>query len=238
VDNALLTVRNLSASYGAAKALEDISIEVRRGEFVTIIGANGAGKTTLFKSLMGIIVAQGAIVYDGQDLLRERACRRAGLGIGYVPEGRRVFPNLSVEENLRVGAFRARSGLRDRLQRTYTIFPRLAERRTQVAASLSGGEQQMLAVGRALIADPALLIIDEMSLGLAPLVVDQLFEVLAELHRGGTTILLAEQNAHKALHAADRAYVIETGHIALEGPAEKLRGDPRIVDAYIQALVL
>ena len=200
-----------------------------------MIGANGAGKTTLLKSLMGLIPATGTVDFRGRPLLREPADRRIRLGIGYVPEGRHVFPFLTVEENLRLTATRRRD--RDAaagLDLVYRLFPKLQERRRQAAGSLSGGEQQMLALGRALASDPPVLIADEVSLGLAPIVVDHLFEVLAELHTGGKTILLAEQNAAMALETADSAYVLEAGRIQLEGPAEQLRNDPRVVAAYLQ----
>jgi branched-chain amino acid transport system ATP-binding protein len=232
----VLSIANLSAGYGTARVLEGLSLAVFPGELVAIIGANGAGKTTLFKSVMGLIPATGSVRFQDQDLLRARAYRRAELGVGYVPEGRHVFPNLNVEENLRVGAFRSKGSLSEGLERIYDLFPRLRERRSQLAASLSGGEQQMLALGRALILDPKLLLIDEISLGLAPIIVDRMFDVLRQLHTEGTTILLAEQNARKTLEAADRAYVLETGRIVLEGPADELRADARVIDAYLQSL--
>jgi branched-chain amino acid transport system ATP-binding protein len=234
----LLTITDLRAAYGRVEVLRDVLLTVDEGQFVTIIGANGAGKTTLLKAIMGLIAATGRAEFRGRSLLGEPAHRRVALGIGYVPEGRRVFPFLTVEENLRLTAVRQKGKGADRaaIGRVYEIFPRLRERRSQAAGSLSGGEQQMLALARALVLDPQVLIADEVSLGLAPVVVDQLFDVLGDMHRRGTTILLAEQNARLALEAADVAYVLEAGRVLIHGPAAELRADPRIVDAYLQSL--
>ena len=234
----LLAITDLRAAYGRVEVLRDVSLTVDEGQFVTIIGANGAGKTTLLKAIMGLIGATGRAELRGRSLLGEPAHRRVALGIGYVPEGRRVFPFLTVEENLRLTAVRQKGKGADRaaIARVYEIFPRLRERRSQAAGSLSGGEQQMLALARALVLDPQVLIADEVSLGLAPVVVDQLFDVLGDMHRRGTTILLAEQNARLALEAADVAYVLEAGRVLFHGPAADLRADPRIVDAYLQSL--
>jgi branched-chain amino acid transport system ATP-binding protein len=234
----LLSVSGLRAGYGRVEVLRDVSLTVRDGQFVTIIGANGAGKTTLLKAIMGLIPATGEVKLRDLSLLGEPAHRRVALGIGYVPEGRRVFPSLTVEENLRLTAVRQKGKGADRsaIQLVYEMFPRLRERRTQAAGSLSGGEQQMLALGRALVLAPQVLIADEVSLGLAPVVVDRLFDVLGDMHRRGTTIVLAEQNARLALEAADEAYVLEAGRVLLHGPAGELRTDPRIVDAYLQSL--
>jgi branched-chain amino acid transport system ATP-binding protein len=234
----LLTIANLHAGYGHVEVLRDVSLVVEEGAFLTIIGANGAGKTTLLKAIMGLIPATGQAEFRGRSLLAEPAHRRVALGIGYVPEGRRVFPFLSVEENLRLTAVRQKGKGADRaaIRQAYEIFPRLYERRSQSAGSLSGGEQQMLALGRALVLGPQVLIADEVSLGLAPVVVDQLFDVLGDMHRRGTTIVLAEQNARIALEAADVAYVLEAGRVLLHGPAAELRADPRIVEAYLQSL--
>jgi branched-chain amino acid transport system ATP-binding protein len=187
---------------------------------------------------MGLIPATGEVKFRDVSLLGEPAHRRVALGIGYVPEGRRVFPSLTVEENLRLTAVRKKGKGADRsaIQQVYEMFPRLRERRAQTAGSLSGGEQQMLALGRALVLAPQVLIADEVSLGLAPVVVDRLFDVLGDMHRRGTTIVLAEQNARLALEAADEAYVLEAGRVLLHGPAGELRTDPRIVDAYLQSL--
>ncbi|MGO9412932.1 MAG: ABC transporter ATP-binding protein [Spirochaetia bacterium] len=234
---ALLSVSGLHAGYGKIQVLHDVAIEATRGSFTTIVGANGAGKTTLLKSLMGLVKATGVATFCGRSLLEIPAFRRVELGIGYVPEGRHVFPDLSVEENLRVTSSRL-SGKKERevLDGVYELFPRLAERRTQTAGSLSGGEQQMLALGRALALDPSVIVADEISLGLAPIVVDRLFEVLARLHAEGKTILLAEQNARIALEAADRAYVFEAGRVVLEGPAADLAKNPKVVEAYLSSV--
>ena len=235
----MLSVRELTAGYGRVRVLQSVSLDIAAGQFVTVVGANGAGKTTLLKALMGLIPARGDVRLSGQALLGERAHRRVELGIAYIPEGRHVFPHLTVEENIRLTASKAakrNGGERAAMDRMYDLFPRLKERRTQAAGSLSGGEQQMLATARALVLNPILLIADEVSLGLAPIVVERIFEVFAEMHRQGTTILLAEQNARMALDAADVAYVLETGRITLQGSASELRADPRVVDAYIQTL--
>jgi len=232
-----LSVSGLDAGYGRIRVLHGVAIEAARGSFTTIVGANGAGKTTLLKSLMGLVKATGVATLCGRSLLEIPAFRRVELGIGYVPEGRHVFPDLSVEENLRVTSSRL-SGKRERevLDEVYDLFPRLADRRTQTAGSLSGGEQQMLALGRALALDPSVIVADEISLGLAPIVVDRLFEVLARLHAEGKTILLAEQNARIALEAADRAYVFEAGRVILEGRAADLAKNPKVVEAYLSAM--
>lgn len=235
----LLLVSDLQVSYGQAQVLDGVRLAVGSGEFVTVVGANGAGKTTLLRAIMGLVPARGRVQVHGQDILHWPPHRRAELGIGYVPEGRRVFPDLTVFENLQAGAYRlpgGRTAFQARLDFVYGLFPRLAQRRHQLAASLSGGEQQMLAVGRALMIDPVLLIIDEISMGLAPVVVDQLFRVFGDMHRQGVTILLVEQNAQKALAAADRGYVLETGRITMEGPAAVLRNNPAVVEAYLQSL--
>jgi len=217
--------------------LHGLSLEVEKGGFVAIVGANGAGKTTLLKCLMGIVRAKGSMTLGGKSILGLPAHRRVDLGIGYIPEGRHVFPELSVEENILVTATRNRkTRRRATLDRIYALFPRLAERRSQLAGSLSGGEQQMLAFGRALALEPSLIVADEISLGLAPIVVDKLFEVLAKLRAEGTTIVLAEQNARRALEAADRAYVLEAGRVTIEGRAASLAADPKIVEAYLQNL--
>ena len=238
----VLAVSSLSAGYGRIRVLHDVSLSVREGEFVVIVGANGAGKTTLIKALMGLVPASGSVTLRGAPLLGTPAHHRVEAGIGYIPEGRRVFPALTVEENLRVTATRLRArdgglprdGGRAAIERVYELFPRLRERRAQAAGSLSGGEQQMLAFGRALALDPAVLIADEISLGLAPIVVDSLFDTLARMHGQGTTILLTEQNARRALEAADTAYVLEAGRVILQGKARDLAADQRVVDAYLQ----
>jgi branched-chain amino acid transport system ATP-binding protein len=235
----MVSVRGLTAGYGRVQVLRNVSLDIGAGQFVTVIGANGAGKTTLLKALMGLIPARGDVRLGGENLLGEKAHRRVEMGIAYIPEGRHVFPGLTVEENLRLTATKAlkrNGGEHAALDRVYDLFPRLKVRRNQAARSLSGGEQQMLATGRALVLSPTLLIADEVSLGLAPIVVERIFEVLAEMHHQGVAILLAEQNARIALDAADVAYVLETGRITLQGSASELRTDPRVVEAYIQTL--
>ncbi|MFZ1725818.1 MAG: ABC transporter ATP-binding protein [Albidovulum sp.] len=228
----LLEVSGLVAGYRRTEVLHNVSLTVGPGEFVTILGANGAGKSTLIKALMGLIPARGSVLLNGKPLLGLEPHLRAAAGIAYVPEGRRVFPALTVAENLHVANRKQRKGV---VEEIYDIFPRLAERSKQLAGTMSGGEQQMLAMGRALVSKPALLLADEISLGLAPLIVESLFEVLARLNRGGMAILLAEQNANEALLYANRAYVLETGRIALSGTATEMATDPRVIDAYLQA---
>lgn len=234
----LLVVEDLEAGYGRIRVLHGVSLTVAEGDFVTVVGANGAGKTTLLKALMGLVPATGVVTFRGRPLLQEPAHSRAAAGIGYVPEGRHVFPGLTVEENLRLMLARRRGAgpAREAIERVFAVFPRLRERRTQRARSLSGGEQQMLALGRALALEPDVLIADEISLGLAPVVIDHLFDVLTEMNQRGTTILLAEQNARVALEAATTAYALETGRITLHGPAAVLRTDPRIVEAYLSSI--
>ncbi|MGZ4210105.1 MAG: ABC transporter ATP-binding protein [Actinomycetota bacterium] len=232
MNDPLLEVNALSAAYGKLKVLHIASLTVQPGEFVAVVGANGAGKSTLLRAIMGLIRADGSIRFEGRDLLHEPAYKRASLGIAYVPEGRRIFPSLTVEENLRVALHgRGRGGNFDRV---YDLFPKLYERRRQQGKTLSGGEQQMLALGRALVVEPTLLIADEVSLGLAPILVERIFQVLSEMHQQGKAVLLAEQNAAISLEAADRAYVLETGQVSLHGPASQLREDERVVRAYLQ----
>lgn len=227
----LLDVNGLVAGYRRTEVLHNVSLQVRRGEFVTVLGANGAGKSTLIKALIGLLPARGSVTFQGRQLLGMEPHRRVAAGLAYVPEGRRVFPALTVAENLQAADRTRRSGAAEEI---YDIFPKLAQRRDQLAGTMSGGEQQMLALGRALISQPALLLADEISLGLAPLVVESLFEVLARLNREGMVILLAEQNAREALGHAHTAYVMETGRITMNGPAAEMAADPRIVDAYLQ----
>ena len=230
----LLEVTNLVAGYGALEVLHGVSLHVQSGEFVAIVGANGAGKSTLLRALMGLIPARGTVRFEGRDLLAQAAHRRASQRIAYVPEGRRVFPGLTVEENLLVGLRAASRRRSDALAEVYDLFPRLAERRRQPSRTLSGGEQQMLALGRALVLDPRLLIADEVSLGLAPVVVDRIFDVMTAMNRQGRAVLLAEQNVAVSLEAATRAYVLDTGRVALEGAARDLAADPRVIEAYLQ----
>jgi branched-chain amino acid transport system ATP-binding protein len=235
----LLDVSDLHAGYGKAEVLSGLALQVPRGRVVTVIGPNGAGKSTLLNSLMGLLRARGRIVFDGASLadvpLEERVMR----GLSLVPETRELFGSMPVEDNLVLGGYRQmRRGVpqwRRAIERVYTLFPRLQERRLQLAGTLSGGERQMLAVGRALMADPKLLMLDEPSLGLAPLVVREVFRTIAQLRAGGVSILLIEQNARAALEVSDHGYVLETGAVALQGAAASLARDPRVIDTYLGA---
>ncbi|HLH22753.1 MAG TPA: ABC transporter ATP-binding protein [Chloroflexota bacterium] len=231
----MLAVRDLHTYYGGIAALRGISFDVPRGGLVALVGANGAGKSTTLNTISGLLAPRhGTIRFEGRDIAGWRAERVAALGLVQVPEGRQIVAPLTVEENLLVGAYTRRDGgVRADLGGVYDRFPRLAERRAQIAGSLSGGEQQMLAIGRALMARPKLLMLDEPSLGLAPLIVQEVFRVVAALKEQGATILLVEQNARKALAIADYAYVLEGGEIGQAGPAAVLRDDPRILEAYL-----
>ena len=231
----MLEIRNLTAHYGHSQVLYDISIDVKSGEFVSIIGANGAGKSTLMKVIMGLVpVSAGSLLFKGKDISKSKPWERAGLKIAYVPEGRRVFGELTVAENLRIGGWvEPPADLPRRVEHVVSIFPRLGERMNQAARTMSGGEQQMLAIGRALTLEPELLLVDEISMGLMPILVNRCFEVLKQLSEAGTTILLVEQNARKALSVSHRGYVLETGHIVLEGEAAKLRDDDAVRRAYL-----
>ncbi|ADU50769.1 amino acid/amide ABC transporter ATP-binding protein 2, HAAT family [Thermaerobacter marianensis DSM 12885] len=232
----MLRVDDLHVFYGPIHALKGVSLAVEEGEIVTLIGANGAGKTTLLRAISGLTPPRrGTIHFQGRSLLRRLPEDIVRLGVSHVPEGRRIFANLTVQENLELGAFlrNDRAELARDLQRVFDLFPRLRERLHQLAGTLSGGEQQMLAIGRALMARPRLLLLDEPSLGLAPLLVRTIFDVIREINGQGTTILLVEQNAHMALSVAHRAYVLETGRIVLEGPAEALRQSEAIRAAYL-----
>jgi branched-chain amino acid transport system ATP-binding protein len=231
-----LRVNDLRVSYGGIAAVKGISLEVARGEIVTLIGANGAGKTSTLKALVGLIPAQsGDVALFGESLRGVPTHRIVGRGVALVPEGRAIFGNLTVSENLELGAFLKREPveLGRRLERVLNLFPRLSERLSQEAGTLSGGEQQMLAIGRALMSDPKLLLLDEPSLGLAPKLVEQIFEAIVEVARGGLTILLVEQNTRLALETAARAYVLVTGEVVLSGACVELREDPRIQGAYL-----
>ncbi len=233
---ALLEVKNLEVYYGVIQALKGISFEVAQGEIVTLIGANGAGKTTTMQSIMGLIPAKnGTITYDGQDITKMPCHKIVHKGIVQVPEGRRIFQELTVYENLLMGAYVQKDikKIREDMDEIYEQFPRLRERRKQIAGTLSGGEQQMLAMGRAMMSHPRLLMLDEPSMGLSPLLVDQVFSIIKELHQSGITILLVEQNAEKALKIADRAYVLETGEIRYSGTGSKLAGSETIKKAYL-----
>ena len=235
----MLKVDKLVAKYGTIEALHGISIEVGDHEIVALVGANGAGKTTLLNAISGTVHAEGSIEFNEKQILKQKSADIARMGILQVPEGRHVFPGLTVRENLMVGTV-ARTGIRFRagnydndLERVFEIFPRLKEREKQLAWSMSGGEQQMLAIGRALMGNPKLLMLDEPSMGLAPILVDQIFEIIKNLNKAGTTILLVEQNAQMALSVADRAYVIETGKIALSGTGEELAKSDEVRKAYL-----
>ena len=231
----MLEIRNLNAHYGHSQVLYDISIDVKAGEFVSIIGANGAGKSTLMKVIMGLVpVSSGKLLFKGNEISRLEPWQRAGMKIAYVPEGRRVFGELTVAENLRIGGWvEPPQDLPRRVEKVVAIFPRLGERMNQAARTMSGGEQQMLAIGRALMLEPELLLVDEISMGLMPILVNRCFEVLKQLSEAGTTILLVEQNARKALGVSHHGYVLETGHIVLEGEATRLRDDDAVRRAYL-----
>ena len=233
---ALLEVKNLEVYYGVICALKGISFEVNEGEIVSLIGANGAGKTTMMQSVVGLLPKRGgSVFFDGQDITRTPCHKIVGLGMTQVPEGRRIFQELSVYENLMMGAYsiRDQQKFKTDLEEIYQRFPRLAERRNQIAGTLSGGEQQMLAMSRALMSHPKLLMLDEPSMGLAPILVDQIFDIIKELNDAGTTILLVEQNANKALEIADRAYVLETGSIMLSGTGAELAQSDEVRKAYL-----
>lgn len=234
----ILEVKNLRVAYGKVEALHDVSLTIRRGEIVTVIGPNGAGKTTLLASLMGLLPATGEIVYMGHVQGREREVESlVRQGMTLVPEKRELFAEMSVEDNLQLGAFdRYRRGYRDQMEtmdEVFELFPRLEERRVQLAGTLSGGERQMLAMGRALMAKPKLLMLDEPSLGLAPLIIKEIFRIIAELKQTGVAILLVEQNARAALQISDYGYVLETGEVSLHGPSKELAVDPRVMEAYL-----
>ena len=231
----MLELRNINAHYGHSQVLYNISLDVKQGEFVTIIGANGAGKSTLMKVIMGLVpVSSGMLLFKGQEIGSAKAWDRAGLKIAYVPEGRRVFGELTVAENLKIGGWNEPPAeLPRRLEKVMAIFPRLGERLNQAARTMSGGEQQMLAIGRALMRDPELQLVDQISMGLMPILVNRCFEVMKQLNEQGTTILLVEQNARKALGAAGRGYVLETGHIVLAGSARDLQNDEAVKRAYL-----
>ena len=235
-DGALLEVRDLSLAYGDVQVLFGVSLRVDEGEIVTLLGSNGAGKTTTLRAISGLRPARGGeIRYRGESLLGIPASKRAELGIALVPEGRELWPQLTVRENLELGAYTksARARSEANIEKIYGLFPRLRERRTQYAGSLSGGEQQMCAIGRAMMSEPKLLMLDEPSLGLAPILVDQMFGIVRTLHGSGITVLLVEQNLQKALEIAQRGYVIETGHVKLQGSAKDLLADPAIRQAYL-----
>jgi branched-chain amino acid transport system ATP-binding protein len=232
----MLTIENISVNYGAIEALRSISMHVEQGEVVTLIGANGAGKTTTLRTITGLLEpTAGRIIFEGEDISGKPTHKLVARGISMSPEGRGVFANLSVHENLQLGAYlqKNRSGIAAGMKKVFEMFPRLKERESQKAGTLSGGEQQMLAMGRALMSRPRLLLLDEPSLGLAPLVVHTIFQAIEEIKSTGTTILLVEQNAKAALGHSDRAYVLETGEIVMDGISKDIANDPRIKEAYL-----
>ena len=233
---AMLEVNNLEVYYGVIRALKGISFEVNQGEIVTLIGANGAGKTTTMQSVVGLIPSRAGIVkFEGKDITKTPCHQIVRLGMTQVPEGRRIFQELTVYENLLMGAYsiKDQSGFKKDLEAIYTRFPRLAERSNQIAGTLSGGEQQMLAMGRAIMSHPKLLMLDEPSMGLSPLLVDQVFEIIKDINKDGTTILLVEQNAGKSLAISDRAYVLENGKIVLSGTGKELAASEMVRKAYL-----
>ena len=230
----LLYIDDLRVSYGGIEALKGISLTVEKGEIVTLIGANGAGKSTTLRAISGLVpIKTGTITYDGSVISGQSPQKIVSEGICMVPEGRRVFPNLTVLENLKIGAYLRKDDIQPDLNHVYQLFPRLKERSWQLAGTLSGGEQQMLAVARALMMRPKLLMMDEPSLGLAPLVIRDIFRIIQTLHGEGITILLVEQNANAALRIADSAYVLETGNITMNGSGKQLLDDPRVKEAYL-----
>ncbi|ASS96077.1 MULTISPECIES: ABC transporter ATP-binding protein [Peribacillus] len=232
----MLKIEDINVYYGNIQALKGISLSINEGEIVTLIGANGAGKSTMLKTISGLLKPkQGKIIYEGQSIGGKAAQSIVKMGISHVPEGRRVFANMTVEENLQLGAYlrKDKAGIKQDMEKVYELFPRLLERLKQQSGTLSGGEQQMLAMGRALMAKPRLLLLDEPSMGLAPLLVKQIFHIIEEINKTGTTILLVEQNANLALSIADRAYVVETGRIVLSGKSEELTASEEIKNAYL-----
>ena len=230
----LLQVRDLQVHFGGIRAVDGISLDVEQGKIVTLIGANGAGKSTILRCTAGIVHPQGGeILFEGENILGMSPDKIVSRGITLVPEGRRVFPNLTVLENLRVGAYLRKDDLTEDLEYVYSLFPRLKERHWQLAGTLSGGEQQMLAVGRALMSRPKLIMMDEPSLGLAPLVVQDIFDIIRTINESGITVLLIEQNANMALKIAHRGYVIENGHITMTGTGAELLADERVKEAYL-----
>ena len=237
----MLRIQDLHAGYGRAEVLHGLNLEAAPGSVVTVIGPNGAGKSTLLNTLMGVIPSRGTVQFDGQDIAVIPLEERVMMGMALVPERRELFGSMTVEDNLVLGAYRQvqlrNTGWRGRIDDVFTIFPRLKERRAQLAGTLSGGERQMLAVGRALMSRPRLLMLDEPSLGLAPLIVRDIFRTIDSLRQTGVTILLVEQNARAALEVADHGYVLEMGEIALQGSARELAGDTRVIDTYLGTAV-
>ena len=237
-DRILLDVRDVSVHYGKIQALHGVSLQVRDGELVTLLGSNGAGKTTLMRALSGLLpLSSGSVWFDGQDITTVKAHRRVADGLIQAPEGRGIFPGMTIVENLEMGCYGRKFATRDehrqRLDWILQTFPRLAERRSQAGGTLSGGEQQMLAIGRALMARPRVLLLDEPSMGLAPKMISQIFRIISEINGQGTTVLLVEQNAQQALSRSDRAYILETGHVTRDGVARELLADDSIRAAYL-----
>lgn len=233
---ALLTIENLEVYYGVINAVKGISFEVNQGEIIALIGANGAGKTTILHTITGLVPAKsGSIMFEGKDLLKTPAHKIVSMGMAHVPEGRRIFQQLTVLENLKLGAYTRsdKKEIADTLEMVYTRFPRLKERTKQIAGTLSGGEQQMLAMGRALMSHPKIILMDEPSMGLSPLYVSEIFDIIRSVNETGTTVLLVEQNAKKALSIANRAYVLETGNIVLSGDANELMNNDSVKKAYL-----
>ena len=233
---AMLEVKDLHVYYGMIQAIKGISFEVNQGETIALIGANGAGKTTTLHTITGLLAPKkGSVVFEGQDITKMPAHKIVGLGMAHVPEGRRVFAQLSVYQNLKMGAYtrKDKNEIDETLEMVYKRFPRLEERKSQMAGTLSGGEQQMLAMGRALMSKPKIVLLDEPSMGLSPILVNEIFDIIQKVSADGTTVLLVEQNAKKALSIADRAYVLETGRIVLEGDAKELMNDDSIKKAYL-----
>ena len=232
----MLKLQDAEIFYGQMEVIKKVSLEVKQGELVSVIGANGAGKSTLIKAMMGLVkIKNGKLFYEGEDITDYPAWKRAELGIGYVPEGRRIFGDLTVEENLKMGAYKIKdkAQIKKNLEKAYDRFPKLSERRNQLARTMSGGEQQILAISRALILEPRLLLIDEVSMGLMPIMVNYCFSLIKELNQQGITVLVVEQNANKVLKIADRGYLIETGQIMVEGTAESLRRNDVVLKAYL-----
>ncbi|WP_396427157.1 ABC transporter ATP-binding protein [Leifsonia sp. 1010] len=232
----MLELKNISVSYGRIEAIHDMSFSVDEGEIVSLIGANGAGKSTTMKTISGILnPSKGSILFDGEDITKMKAHIRVVRGISQAPEGRGIFPGMTVMENLDMGAFgrKDRSKMGEDFDRVFALFPRLAERKTQVGGTMSGGEQQMLAIGRALMSNPRLLLLDEPSMGLAPQFIRQIFSIVTEINKQGTTVLLVEQNANQALARANRGFVLETGVITRAGTGKELLADPAIKEAYL-----
>ncbi len=233
---ALLEIKDLEVNYGVIKAIKGVSFDVNEGEIIALIGANGAGKTTILHTITGLIQAKkGSIVFDGKELTKTPPHKIVSMGMAHVPEGRRIFQQLSVLENLKLGAYtrKDKSEIASTLKMVYERFPRLEERKNQIAGTLSGGEQQMLAMGRALMSKPRIILMDEPSMGLSPLLVSEIFDIIKVINESGTTVLLVEQNAKKALSIADRAYVLETGKITLSGDAKDLINDESVKKAYL-----